>query len=369
MVAQVWKPGKEHSDTGNGFHVKVGSLPVACEDEAMLINLFSCYGGVLAATVRKRAGTWPDGERKKSWAIVSFSSLRAAEDAVTANTRPPALEVLDLQHLDEHRAHTSMGAMGVVLRKHLTKTAARACIGTIVSETAGASDVVGERCCAVRLYTDDRVLLVRRIGLEEMSFQDVEKVWQSEQVRESLNPQMLAVEEVRSESASMARVGLLRSATLAVLSAVKLRASSQQRHLQDTSSDEDRDATTSDTSDTEMNVPIHTESVPVSTTHVAADDLLEADAGSDVEDQDEFTDLLSEHPSEIAGQMSELEATLHANSELEPSLQHQLKSKSGQQQGPERPSRTGSTGLSPSLVPLRPALMRTVHTPGALTCH
>lgn len=348
----MWKPGKEHSDTGTGFHVKVGNLPVAYEDETMLTNLFSCYGGVLAATVRKREG--------KSWAIVSFSSRRAAEDAVTASSPLPPLKDLDVQHLDEGRAHTSIGAMGVVLRKHLSKTAARACIGTIFSETAGASDVVGERCCAVRLYTDGRVLLVRRDALEEMSFQDVEKVWQSEQQRKALNPEEHALEELRSESALMARVGLLRS-TSAVLSALnksKARAS-QQRHdmIQGSGFDEDGDATASDTSDAETEVPIHTESAPVSTAHVATGDLLEANAGSGVED--EFTDLLLEHLPEMAGNMSELEPTLHVNSELEPPLQHQLKSKSGQQQGPERPSRSG-------LSPLSRALTRTVHTPGVL---
>lgn len=339
----------------------VRKLPVSYEDEAKLINLFRCYGGVLAATVRKREGTYPDGEKIMSWAVVSFSSLRAAEDAVTANLLPPALKDLDVKRLDEAVAHPDTGSMSALWPKHLAKAEQRACIGTIISETPGASDVVGARCCAVRLYTDGRVLLVRRVGLEEMSLQDVEKIWKSEQVKsENL------LEEVQSESASMARSGLLRTASLAVLSAASMNISSRQRHLQGTGFDEASDATSSDTSDAEKNVPIM-ESAPVSTTQMATGDFLVAAVGSDVED--EFTDLLPEHPFESMGEMFESVPAPHVSAELEPSSSDEPKSKAAEQQGSERPSRSDSTDVSPSLVPPRPAFMRTVHTPGATECH
>lgn len=149
----------------------VHRVPPDFEDERNFVDVFSRFGSVLAASVRKRSGRYDDGEAILSWALVSFTTLRAVDNAVNANAQqlPHGLRGLRTSHLDPKKVIASTGELPVLFRKHASKAESCASYGVIVSETGGVSSVVGERVCAVRLHCDGRVLLVRRSGLHEVS--------------------------------------------------------------------------------------------------------------------------------------------------------------------------------------------------------
>lgn len=175
-LLQVWEPGPEHSYTGPGFPVHVGNLLPEQEDELWLSNLFSRrFGSVLAATVRVRHGTKPNGDPVRSWAILSFYSERVAGAAVQQGVKDLDLKVMPLRL---EQAIASTGVMGQVMRMQFLKAELRSTLGDVICETPGPSDVVGDPCCAVRLYGDGRVLLVRRAGLLELTRQELEQTIQ-----------------------------------------------------------------------------------------------------------------------------------------------------------------------------------------------
>jgi hypothetical protein len=77
--------------------------------------------------------------------------------------------------LNMARALTSSGAMGLAMRQHVFKAELHSTLGDILSETPGTSATVGERCCAVRLQSGGRVLLVRNSGLRQLSRSELER--------------------------------------------------------------------------------------------------------------------------------------------------------------------------------------------------
>ena len=84
---------------------------------------------------------------------------------------------LVVSYVDADQALASTGAMGMMMRKQFAKAEASSVRGEILCETPGASDAIGERCVAVRMLYDGRVLLVRSGGVEP----DHARNWTAEQ--------------------------------------------------------------------------------------------------------------------------------------------------------------------------------------------
>jgi hypothetical protein len=174
-VAGMWKPGAEHSFTGPGVSIVVTGIPNdhPLEAEAGLTKRFSRYGSVLAVTIR----TFRKKEGRLSWALLSFVSKQAADLAIKQAPSEMGVPSLVVSYVDADQALASTGAMGMMMRKQFAKAEASSVRGEILCETPGASDAIGERCVAVRMLYDGRVLLVRSGGVEP----DHARNWTAEQ--------------------------------------------------------------------------------------------------------------------------------------------------------------------------------------------
>ena len=165
-VDSLWKAGVEENSISASTPVHVGKLEGPLEDEAALAEFCRSYGLVLAVTIRRKH-TFSDKGVKKSWALVSFASEEAASKCIDADGVLVKGTRLKISKLDD-RSTTSTGAMGETMARHNKKVNLLRRRGDIICETPGHSDEVGERCVAVRLHSDGRVILVRRSGVKEV---------------------------------------------------------------------------------------------------------------------------------------------------------------------------------------------------------
>ena len=117
-------------------------------------------------TVRRKH-LFSDKGKKLSWALVSFASEEGASKCVGADGMLVQGVRLKIKKLDD-RTTTSTGAFGETQQRHTKKVDLLRRRGDIICETPGHSDEVGERCVAVRLHSDGRVILVRRSGVKEV---------------------------------------------------------------------------------------------------------------------------------------------------------------------------------------------------------
>ena len=117
-------------------------------------------------TVRRKH-LFSDKGKKLSWALVSFASEEGASKCVGADGMLVQGVCLKIKKLDD-RTTTSTGAFGETQQRHTKKVDLLRRRGDIICETPGHSDEVGERCVAVRLHSDGRVILVRRSGVKEV---------------------------------------------------------------------------------------------------------------------------------------------------------------------------------------------------------
>lgn len=167
-VGALWKDGAEHSYVGYGVPVCIGGLGTNLHTSKAVHRLLQPFGTVLAVTFYEHEdGGW--------WALASFTTVRSAERAVkevsagilgAEISTASALTVwrLTLANSTEHPGHAVTGKQ---LHEHNILAEAASRRGHILCETAGAADVVGERCVAVILQCDGRVLLLRRSGVQQ----------------------------------------------------------------------------------------------------------------------------------------------------------------------------------------------------------
>lgn len=110
----------------------------------------------------------PRGEpgTKAPWALISFHTTYAVAGAVSQGS---SLLNLDVIAFDAVMASASGDTVvGRLARAHNALAEARSSRGDIICETAGAADAIGEKCVAVRLHCDGRVIVVRRSGVQEV---------------------------------------------------------------------------------------------------------------------------------------------------------------------------------------------------------
>ena len=166
-VQGLWRVGWEHSYTGPGVPVHIGNIPTAMATEDAVLTAFRKFGSVLAATLRFR-DSMRDGKPLLSWAIVSFTSTEGANVAVAKAATELGAPGLKVHVLDADQALASTGEMGRVMQLQFAKSEASSVRGDILCETSGVSETVGDRCVAVRLECDGRILIVRKSGVQPM---------------------------------------------------------------------------------------------------------------------------------------------------------------------------------------------------------
>ena len=178
-VAALWKDGAEYSYVGYGVPICVDGPGTVLVDEGAIRSLFQPFGTVLAITRHAHQ----DGDN--CWALVSFtnagSALRAVEGVPTVGGRGLTARRLDVPALmmsdanepghaphDPHHLQHNHASMARHLYEHNAIADMASRRGHILCETAGAADEIGERCVAVVLQCDGRVLLVRMSGVHEV---------------------------------------------------------------------------------------------------------------------------------------------------------------------------------------------------------
>jgi hypothetical protein len=118
MYGQQSEPAVQKLRAKASKVIHVGNLKGELEDEAKLQELFSQFGRVVAATLRKRREyDETTGKTKVSWALVSFEHSSQARAALVGADAMEEVNVVT-RKLDMDQALESTGSMGDVARTH-----------------------------------------------------------------------------------------------------------------------------------------------------------------------------------------------------------------------------------------------------------